>query len=448
MQLPEKFLQNIQELLGDDSAAFVEALATKSPVSIRLNPTKSFDGFESNEAVQWNSAGRYLPERPIFTLDPAFHAGAYYVQEASSMFIAEALKQTIDFDKSLMIMDLCAAPGGKTTTIASLLNEESIIVANEVIKSRVGVLKENLEKWGFPNYIVTSHDAEEMIEMEGFFDVVLVDAPCSGEGLFRKDPNAINEWSEENVAICSARQKRILQAAALLVKPNGILIYSTCTYNEAENQQNTDWICQTNDFEAVKLKLPAEWQITETKSGYQFFPHKTKGEGFFCSVLKKTQGDTFFIEARIKLNRLPSKYLDEIKNWLHSPADYEFYLKSDQLTIVALKRSLATEYGTIIRGFSKRSSGLEIGMFKGTDFIPSHALALSSLIKTDLPAIDLEKDAALKFLKREDFETDYTNQGWALVRYKSLNLGWVKVLSGRINNYLPKEWRIRMDIEE
>ncbi len=448
MQFPSKFVANINALLGADAPLLLDALQTTSPTSIRLNPAKAFDFPAKTEQVPWNESGRYLAERPVFTLDPAFHAGAYYVQEAGSMFIAEAIKQTVDLTKSLMVMDLCAAPGGKTTTMAALLNQESIIVANEVIKSRIGVLKENLEKWGFPNYIVINHDVEETSDMEGFFDVVLVDAPCSGEGLFRKDPKAMNEWSEDSVNMCSARQRRILQAAAMLVKPGGILIYSTCTYNEIENQENVDWLSKMFDFEVQKLTILPEFGIVETAGGYQFYPHKTKAEGFFCSVLKNLGGEENFLPARIKLNKLPSKYHDIVKAWLKNGDDFDYFLKADQITVVALRHSLVDEYGIIMRGFFKKSSGFEIGMFKGTDFIPSHALALSSEINPDLAAVEVSKEAALKFLKREEFEAEFPNQGWFLIRYQGLNIGWVKALSGRINNYLPKEWRIRMEISE
>ena len=288
----------MKNLLGADYQAFTEALQKETPTSFRLNPRKKVQNEnkvlpifgEDLGGVLWHNEGFYLKSRPIFTLDPLFHAGSYYVQEASSMFIAEALKQTVDFAKPLKIMDLCAAPGGKSTLLASLLNDESLLVANEVIRNRVGVLKENLEKWGFPNYIVANQDAEEMIELEGFFDVVLVDAPCSGEGLFRKDPNAMNEWSENAVNLCSARQKRILQAAAMLVKNGGILLYSTCTYNEKENQQNVNWLTQHFDYQVVSLNIPEYWNIEKRENGYQFFPHKVKGEGFFLSVLRKTKG--------------------------------------------------------------------------------------------------------------------------------------------------------------
>ena len=308
MNLPENFVSQMQHILGAEYSAFVDNLQKEAPTTIRLNSKKNLPDSsifpEKLAPVLWNDDGFYLPQRPSFTLDPSFHAGAYYVQEASSMFVAEAIKQTVDLTKPLKIMDLCAAPGGKSTLLASLLNNKSLLVANEVIKSRIGALKENLEKWGYPNYLVSNHDPEEMIDLEGFFDVVLTDAPCSGEGLFRKDPKASKEWSENSVQLCSARQKRILQAATMLVAPNGYLCYSTCTYNEKENEQNARWLIQTTDFEEVKLNIPAEWGIVEKEFGYQFFPHKVQGEGFYLAIFRKTRGDKQEARGKVKFNRV------------------------------------------------------------------------------------------------------------------------------------------------
>ena len=239
------------------------------------------------EKVPWHPQGYYLNERPSFTLDPVFQAGGYYVQEASSMFVAEAVRQTMDTSKPLRVLDLCAAPGGKTTTLAAELTENSFLMANEVIKSRIPALKENLLKWGFTNYVVTNHDPETMAELEGFFDVVLVDAPCSGEGLFRKDDEAAKEWSVQHVELCSARQKRILKAAAFLVAPNGVLVYSTCTYNAQENDENVAYITKITELERIDLSLPTEFGIQATQGGAQFYPHKLKGEGFYLAVFRQ-----------------------------------------------------------------------------------------------------------------------------------------------------------------
>jgi 16S rRNA C967 or C1407 C5-methylase (RsmB/RsmF family)/NOL1/NOP2/fmu family ribosome biogenesis protein len=455
MNLPEAFITNIKSRLGADYEAFTESLKSESPTSIRLNPLKKSSPSQqekglgatvATDEVSWHPEAYYLAERPVFTLDPAFHAGAYYVQEASSMFVAEAVKQTVDLSKPLKVLDLCAAPGGKTTLLASLLNENSILVANEVIKGRIGVLKENLEKWGFANYIVSNHDPEEMVNLEEYFDVVLVDAPCSGEGLFRKDPAAINEWSENNVNICSARQKRILQAASMLVAPKGILLYSTCTYNEKENQQNAKWITQVADFEQVKLNVPSEWNIDETDGGYQFFPHKVQGEGFFLSVFQKKASIPFQNQhPKVKLNKVSNRQIDFVKKYIKNPDDFDYFVKNEG-TVIAINKNVIKEFGFVLWALDKRSSGFEIGLMKGNDFVPSHSLALSTILNNELPAIELPKEEALKYLKREPFEAENAPNGWVLVRYEGLNLGWIKVIGDRINNYLPKEWRIRMEL--
>ncbi len=448
-KLPEEFESQMKEMLQDSFPAFQSTvLAGDSPVSIRLNSGKKYDfDLGTNDQVAWNSDGYYLSERPVFTLDPAFHAGAYYVQEASSMFIKEALIQHIDFQMPLKVLDLCAAPGGKTTLIADLLNEDSLLVANEVIKSRVGGLKENLQKWGFVNYLVTNHDSEEFADLEGFFDLVLVDAPCSGEGLFRKDEDASSHWSPDAVQMCSARQKRILQAAAYLVAPNGHLVYSTCTYNNKENIENVDWLINNHDFEYKSLKILPEWGIVDKKVGYQFYPHKLRGEGFFVSVLQKTFTSEDFPQAKIKLNKLPTKQKETLRAWITDFENFEYYLKPDN-GIIAIPLSLISEYGTVLKALFKRSSGFEIGEFKGNDFIPSHALALSQNVHPNLPKLELDKENALLFFKRENFEVKTENNGWYLITYQNLGLGWVKVIGDRINNYLPKEWRIRMDLPD
>ncbi len=449
-ELPEAFQSQMKELLGDEFSDFQHVLSGDSPVSVRFNSRKSPDqplfADLSDGPVAWHSEAIYLKSRPVFTLDPAFHAGAYYVQEASSMFIKEALTQHVDFSKPLKVLDLCAAPGGKTTLLADLLNEQSLLVANEVIRGRVGILKENMQKWGFINSLVTNHDPEEFADLEGFFDLVLVDAPCSGEGLFRKDKEAFDHWSLDAVNTCSARQRRILQAAAMCVAPGGTLLYSTCTYNQEENKNNVSWFSKIHDFEILDIDLTRFEGIVNTHPGYQFFPHKIKGEGFFISVMKKISGQEDFVNSKIKLNRLPSRQVEELEHWLENPGKFDFFLKNEG-DVVAIPKGLTQEYGNVLKALFKRSSGLELGQFKGKDFIPSHSLALSTECSRKVARLDLSKENALLYLKREAFDVHAESNGWHLVSYLGLGLGWVKVLGDRVNNYLPKEWRIRMDLD-
>ena len=269
--------------------ALCEALEQQdTPVSVRMNTAKWEHVPAHRSAVPWSEQGYYLDGRPTFTFDPLFHAGCYYVQEASSMFVEQALRQYVT-EPSVML-DLCAAPGGKSTLCRSVLPEGSLLVANEVMRNRSQVLAENLVKWGHPEVIVTNNDPADFTSLENTFDVMLTDVPCSGEGMFRKDPVAVSEWSLENVDTCWQRQRRILRDIWPCLKPGGLLIYSTCTYNREENEDNVAWIAETLGAEVLPLEVPEEWHITGNLTGnafpvYRFLPHRMQGEGLFLAVL-------------------------------------------------------------------------------------------------------------------------------------------------------------------
>lgn len=442
----------MQALLGPEYAAFEAALQEPPPVSIRLNAAKSPTRlhFPESRPVPWHPRGLYLSERPVFTLDPLLHAGAYYVQEASSMFVYEAVRQTIDISKPLKVLDLCAAPGGKSTLLADLLPPGSLLVANEAIQSRVAPLRENLERWGLPNIAVTQADAEAFDALEGCFDLVLTDAPCSGEGLFRKDLDAREEWSPAHVGLCAARQRRILASAALALAPGGVLLYSTCTYNRQENEDNVGWLRTEFGFESLALDLPAEWGITAADSQYHFYPHLLRGEGFFLAALRKPAGDSPRYQAPASfrsLKPLPKTQLPELSNWLSDAAAFRFYLTPGE-DILALPATLEQEYLLLDKHLRNKWFGVNIGQFKGKDFIPGHALALSVAVSRQLPRVELSREQALLFLKKETFELPPDAlKGWALATYEGLPLGWMKVLPNRMNNYLPAERRIRMDVK-
>lgn len=451
--LPPAFQTQMQAQLGADFSKFALALAQAAPVSIRVNPRKNYVDTADLEPVPWCVGGYYLPERPSFTLDPLFQAGAYYVQEASSMLLHEALKQTVKLNRPLRVLDLCAAPGGKSTLLASALHPDSLLVCNEVIRSRVSVLRENLDKWGYPNVVVSNHDPDDMEKLAGFFDVVVVDAPCSGEGLFRKDPDAMQEWSEANVQLCSARQKRILAAAAPLLDEGGILIYSTCTYNDDENTENVRYLSE-NGFQNRPLDLPSDWNIVERRTGdavgYQCYPHRVRGEGFFISVFQKTAFTASVkLDARTfrSIRALRPRETASASKWLRNPADFSFWEKPNG-DVMALPKALEKTFLFLDSALRHKGFGLEMGQFKGQDFIPSHALSLSTAINQHLPAVALSKEDALRYFKKENLAFDEPVKGWLLAQYKGLNLGWVKGVGNRVNNYLPKDWRIRMDIKE
>ncbi|MEZ4933616.1 MAG: RNA methyltransferase [Saprospiraceae bacterium] len=445
MELPSEFLKIIQEKLGNKTLRFQQALQEPVPVSIRLNPIKPNDVFANFEKVPWHPQGRYLPERPLFTLDPLFHAGTYYVQEASSMAIHQALIQCVDLEKKINVLDLCAAPGGKSTLLLSAISPESFLLANEVIKSRVAPLRQNLIKWGHTNFMVSNHDPIDFAGLNGFFDVVLIDAPCSGEGLFRKDPNAMKEWSLDQVGLCSARQKRILSTAHQLVKNGGLLVYSTCTYNDFENDQNVDWLLAQDKFELCPLEFPEDWGIEKTRFGYQFFPNRLKGEGFYLSVLKYRNGPSQS-NGKQKLKSewpfLSKQELKAVEPWIENPARFKFFQKPN-FEIVAVPNDLEDNFLKVASQLNRRSFGLNIGQLKQKKLIPSHELTLSQAVNKNLPSIELDLEAALNFLRKENFSANTNDTGWHLVKYQGNNLGWVKLLGNRFNNYLPNEWRIK-----
>ena len=448
--LPADFESQMQADLGDEFFDFQQALAQAPPVSIRRNNKKNNFQNTDTEQVKWCSDGFYLPQRPIFTLDPALHAGAYYVQEAASMFVAEAVRQTVDLTSPRAVLDFCAAPGGKTTLLGNLLSDDSLLVANEVIKSRVEVLKENVTKFGNFNTIISHHEVEDFEKLVGFFDLVLIDAPCSGEGLFRKDADAMQEWSPDAVQHCAARQRRILAEASHLVKKNGVLAYSTCTYNATENENNIAWLLQQADFEEITLHIPTDWNIVKKKYGYQFYPHRTRGEGFFLAALRKKDGDEEFIFPKnlsfSSLQKLATRQAEQVSRFLENPLQFSFFVKPNE-EIVILATSQIKNLQFIDSFLRRKSLGVTVGSFKGQDFVPTHDLALSQAVRKNLPAVELDKRQALLFLKKEEIVLPSdAPRGWLLARYEGLNLGWLKNLGNRSNNYLPKEYRIRMNL--
>ncbi len=426
---PEVFLNRMKNILGNEFNAFLQSLHEPSPTSVRLNSFKPISIFKNEEPVTWCESGRYLKERPSFTFDPLFHAGAYYVQEASSMFVEQIWKQINAENKTVRVLDMCAAPGGKSTHLLSLMSEESLLVSNEIIPSRNKILQQNIVKWGVANCIITQNKPEDFSALEDFFDIILIDAPCSGEGLFRKDKAAIDEWSEKNVELCSMRQKEIMKHAVACLRPGGFLIYSTCTFEEAENDNRID------DCELIKadLEIQNSGQV-KTKFGYQFYPHRVKGEGFYISVLQK-EAEKPKTENRKQSNRpvINNQYLNEADRF------YE-HRKNDMF--FAIPQNIYTDFLFLESRFYIRHAGIFMGTVKGKDFLPSHDLALSNYIKEGLPSVELSYEDAITYLRCETPKIKTEHRGWCLVKYQGMNLGWIKVMEGRINNYFPKEWRI------
>jgi 16S rRNA C967 or C1407 C5-methylase (RsmB/RsmF family)/NOL1/NOP2/fmu family ribosome biogenesis protein len=457
MQIPGSLIEALKEVKGFDEKSFIHAHTSGEQItSIRFNPSKLTSDRElptGNYRIPWTSHGYYLPERPSFTLDPCFHAGLYYVQEASSMFLEEVLRQTTDLSQPLKILDLCAAPGGKSTLLQSLISDESILVSNEVIKSRASVLEENITKWGAVNLIVTNNDPSAFQRLENYFDVIIVDAPCSGSGLFRKDPRAIHEWSENSVQMCGQRQQRILADVYPALKKDGLLIYSTCSYSEEEDEHIADWLLDSFAVSSMQLAIRNEenetWEIIETISkkhacfGYRFFPGKVKGEGFFIACFRKLFGGAYSYKQprKTKLEKVSKNEETLIRSWLRRDAAVQLWRQGDR--IFAFPLALGRELLTIVSAdLYIRKAGVVIGSLAGKELIPDHAFALSNLVNPELVTISLKKEEALQYLRKEEVKTVSQHKGWALVQYEGMNLGWIKILSNRSNNYYPKEWRI------
>ena len=475
MNLSDEFISQMQDLLGEEYPAFVASLSDEIPVSIRLNDAKSgnilgnisqsggnpeilSDNNQGN--ILWCDSGRYLKFRPSFTFDPQFHAGHYYVQEASSMFLEQAIKAFVN--EPVCALDLCAAPGGKSTHLSSLLPENSLLVSNEVIRSRANILVENLIKWGNPSIIVTNNDPANIGKIENCFDLILTDVPCSGEGMFRKDPQAINEWSPANVNLCAERQRRIIADVWPSLKPGGILIYSTCTYNTLENEDNIAWITENLGGETLEIPTDESWKIKGNLKGQltvsRFMPHQTNGEGFFMAVIrkerelegvsckrgleggKKSKGQKNQNEKGVKIPQ-------ELNSWIFEPDKYHFFEDKGVFSAIPLenreKFRIFKEYLRVIH------AGIAIGELKGKDIIPCHNLALSTAFNRKIfPELALDKTQSINYLRKEALFNlpDDCPKGHNIVTYNGSPLGFIKNIGNRANNLYPQEWRIRSSI--
>lgn len=449
--LPAAFEERIKKQLAQEAGEFLAALQIEPPVSIRLNPGKliSLDqltaGLQAEQNVPWCDAGWYLSQRPVFTLDPYFHGGTYYVQEASSMFLDHILKQVMPAGP-VRILDLCAAPGGKSTLIASHLNQESLLVSNEVIRTRASILKENIIKWGQDNIVVTNNDPADFGGLEGAFDIILVDAPCSGEGMFRKDNEAISEWSENNLRLCSERQKRILADIWDCLKPGGLLIYSTCTYNPGENEAILEWLME--EFQAQTIPIRHSFDsITSGNSKaccYHFYPHRTRGEGFFSGVVQKQDGKEFLFRKNKKQNQVKNIPLpDSLKPFIQFPANYSAYCNENSVGVLPSSQSDFIQH--LEQSLRVLYKGCEIAEVNNRKIklLPPSAL-WQGLNRNHLPAYATDHKTALTFLRKEDIPVPDISGEWILITYQNIGLGWCKNLGNRLNNYYPKEWRIRM----
>jgi NOL1/NOP2/sun family putative RNA methylase len=447
-QFPPDFFKNIFGAPRFDRENFIKThQSEEAPTSIRFNPFKKASA-EYDQQVPWCEWGYYLDTRPSFTFDPLFHAGCYYVQEASSMFIGHILKQ-IKPDDSIKVLDLCAAPGGKSTLISSLLNNDDLLVANEIIKTRVPVLGDNLTKWGPANTVVTNNDPKDFGRLKSFFDIIVVDAPCSGSGMFRKDPDAMSEWSEANVNLCQQRQERILADVYSTLKEDGYLIYSTCSYSVEENENILDWLCDEFDLESIRIPIGSDWGIVESQSdkhqawGYRFYPGKVKGEGLFAACLQKKENTGEMPNTKYKEQQKANfKEIDLVKPYIMDADRYYYFKVADDW--LAIDRTHKENLSTLQQYLYIKKSGVRIGKLAGKELIPDHELALSLIInKEAFLQTELRKEQAIHYLRRDSITgLDINAKGWSLMNYEGQALGWAKLLPNRINNYYPKEMRI------
>ena len=442
MQLPEAFVSATKAILKEEYETFEKALNDPTPVSIRVN--SKLDLQPSNEKVLWCEKGYYLANRPLFTADPLIHAGAYYVQEASSMFLYTVARQI--FPKAEKVLDLCAAPGGKSTLLAGVLVEDSLLVSNEIIRSRANILAENLIKWGKSNIVVTNNNPADFCTLPGFFDVVIVDAPCSGEGMFRKDTGSINEWSPGNVKNCVKRQREILFSIWDTLKTDGILVYSTCTFNRQENEENVEWICRELGADKLNIELGGLDGIVGTDYGYRFYPHKIKGEGLFISVLRKTSNTPTQKKKKDDIKGIKFVILNEypeikIKN------NFQWRFIREDNFLKAYKSNNLSDFLTLKKTLNCIECGLTLGEIKGKDLIPSHQFALSKDIEIEsTKKTDVDYKTAISYLKKEVIYLHDETKGYILVCYKNIPLGWVKNIGSRCNNLYPQNWKIKMNL--
>ena len=447
MSLPADFLDMIAqyELLSP----LATDLLTQPEVSIRINRAKGGEtcSMAANaQQVPWCQEGFYLNERPSFTFDPAMHQGRYYVQDASSMAIAPIVKELSAKlgNSPIAYLDACAAPGGKTTAAISSLPKDSVVVANEYDFRRAEILAENVAKWGAPNAIVSRGDTARFRKLREVFDIIAVDAPCSGEGMMRKEEKAREQWSRGLVTQCASLQRDILENVWGALKPGGFLIYSTCTFNRSEDEENLAWLI--DEFGAESVPLECMLAHSEIAHGintpnhcYRFLPGRVKGEGLFIAAVRKP-GIHMATSCRTTVQKTKKQTID-LSVWLDNGTDWECIIKGEE--VYALPHGAYAMASEALKHLDVIQPGVHVATIKGKDIIPAQELALSTALRTDaFPTYAVGLDDAIRYLQKDAFAIDGAPKGYVLLTYEGAPLGFVKNLGNRANNLYPKQWRI------
>lgn len=447
MELSEDFTRYTKELMGDVIwQSFMSAMDEEGPVSVRLNPFKT-TAVAGEDRVEWCRNGYYLPERPAFTFDPLLHAGVYYVQEASSMFLDLVLRQYVS--ERVVMLDLCAAPGGKSTVARAVLPEGSLLVCNEPVRSRANILAENIQKFGHPDVIVTNNYPTDYRNADIMFDVILADVPCSGEGMFRKDEVAIKEWSVQKVEKCHVLQREIVTDIWGSLKAGGLMIYSTCTYNTKEDEENIRFIAEELGAEILPVEIKEGWNITGSLlEGFKhpvcrFIPGMTRGEGLFMAVLRKSGADSPKGNNKKKKGRKANNVTCDYVGCLKCRERYGVVQKDSRM--YAIPDEWKDIYDEACKSLRVIHAGVELCEMKGKDAIPSQSLALSaSLDKSSFPIVELDYRQAIRYLRKEPVALpDDVPHGMTLVAFRGFPLGFAKNIGNRANNLYPNEWKIR-----
>ncbi|MGM9802996.1 MAG: rRNA cytosine-C5-methyltransferase [Muribaculaceae bacterium] len=451
MALAEQFITQIHDLLGDEAQALISSITdTEASVSVRINSSKAHPEWLGDlERVPWCAAGAYLPQRVPFTFDPDFLAGRYYVQDASSMFIAYAINKLVS--APVRYLDLCAAPGGKTTAAIDALPQGSLVVANEIVPLRAKILLENVLKWGAPNVVVTNNAPANFSRFRGFFDVIATDVPCSGEGMMRKDAEAVEQWTPSLVESCAERQRSIIADVWQCLRPGGLLIYSTCTYNRLENELMVEHICNEYGATTVDLAPDASWGIMPAIGSshhcYRFMPHRLGGEGLFMCVLRKSEGSADEYAAKSGKGKgakaTPQEPVPaQVKGWIDHCESYQLSCHGGEVTALPSASSRAIE--DLQQHLKVLHAGVCLGSIKGKNCVPHPSLALSNALNHNaFECIDVDYATAIAYLRGESITLPQAGRGYVLVSHQGAALGFANNLGNRANNLYPKEWRIR-----